>query len=148
MKKKILRHLNTFRSLSKDDTLNFASNFSKTLNKGDLVLLEGEIGVGKTTFVNGIIKGLGSNELVISSSFVLISTYKTSKFNLVHCDFYRVCGIYDFNEIIEYLDGNNVVMIEWPYKIEKYISFSPYVVRIYFNNLNISARKIEVLKYE
>ncbi|MCX7642073.1 MAG: tRNA (adenosine(37)-N6)-threonylcarbamoyltransferase complex ATPase subunit type 1 TsaE [Elusimicrobiales bacterium] len=146
MKKKLLKHLNTFKSLSKDDTLNFASNFSKTLNKGDLILLEGEIGVGKTTFVNGIIRGLGSNEVVISSSFVLVSIYRTKKFNLVHCDFYRTKGIYDFLEIMEYLEGDNVVTIEWPYETERYKNFNPYIIKIIFENLN--KREIRILKYE
>ena len=138
--------LSIFNSGSTSDTLGFAEDFSKRLKAGDLILLVGEIGSGKTTFLNGVLKGLGSKRRILSSSFVLMSVYKAKRFNLIHFDFYRIKGRYDFLEIVEYLSGNNVVAIEWPYNIEPYIRFHPYVVRIYFIDEN--SRKIEVVKYE
>lgn len=138
--------LSTFESNSAGETIDFAYNFSKRFKKGDLILLSGDIGVGKTTFLNGVLRYLGSKKKVISSSFVLVTIYYAKKLNLVHCDFYRIDGNYDISEIMEYLSGNNIVAIEWPYDIKKYVRFKPYLVKI--KVLNLNKRLVEVYKYD
>lgn len=138
--------LSIFESNSVKDTLNFASDFSKLLKQGDVILLLGEIGAGKTTFLNGLIKGLGSNKRVISSSFSLMAIYNTPKFELVHFDFYRIKGNYEISEIMEYVESRKVIAIEWPYDIERYLIFLPYVIEIKIKDE--TKRKIKVVKYE
>ena len=141
-----LKVLSTFETKSEDESIKLAYRFAKCLKGGDLLLLVGDIGAGKTTFLNGILKYLGSKKRVISSSFVLVSFYKAKRFNLVHCDLYRVNGRYEISEIIEYLDKDNIVAIEWPYDIKRYLPFKPYIVRIGF--LGMNHRLIEVFKYD
>ncbi|MGC8866649.1 MAG: tRNA (adenosine(37)-N6)-threonylcarbamoyltransferase complex ATPase subunit type 1 TsaE [Elusimicrobiales bacterium] len=137
--------LSTFESKSAKDSINFAFELSKNFKKGDLILLVGDIGSGKTTFLNGVLKYLGSNKTVTSSSFVLVSIYQAKKANLIHCDFYRINGRYFFDEIVEYLN-DGIVAVEWPYDIKKYLCFKPFLIKISIEGIN--ARKIEVFKYE
>lgn len=137
--------LNTFESSCEKETINFAYQIAKNFKKGDLILLLGDIGSGKTTFLKGVLKYLGCKKTLTSSSFVLISVYDAKRTKLIHCDFYRIDGKYSFDEIIEYL-GDGIVAIEWPGKIEKYVRFNPFVVKISIKEFN--KREIEVFKYE
>ncbi len=137
--------LSIFESKSEKDSIDFAYEVAKNFKKGDLILLLGDIGSGKTTFLKGVLKYLGCKKTLTSSSFVLISVYRAKKTNLIHCDFYRINGKYSFDEIIDYLD-EGIVAVEWPGEIEKYIRFNPFVVKISIKDFN--KRKIEVFKYE
>lgn len=146
MKKRLIV-LNTFKSSSAKDSIDIAFKFSKNIKRNDLILLMGEIGSGKTTFLNGIAKGIGVKKRIISSSFSLIQTYSGKKLSLIHFDFYRINGKFDINEFIEYFNNNNnVVAVEWPYDIERYIGFKPYIVNIKMVGGN--NRIIEIKKYE
>lgn len=137
--------LSIFESKSSQQTVDFAYRISEKFKKGDLILLVGSVGSGKTTFLNGVLRYLGSEERVISSSFVLITRYKAKKSDLIHCDFYRTEGKYPVEEIIDYL-YDAVVAIEWPYSENRYLRFKPFVVRI--TVMGVNDRKIEVLRYE
>ena len=103
---------------SENQTIKIAETFSIFLTGGDTVLLNGELGAGKTTFVNGICKGLGIKFQINSPSFTILNKY-TIKRNkeLIHADFYRLDSI---NEIInvgieEFLyDSKYIVLIECP----------------------------------
>ena len=68
----------------------FAAQFAKTLNNGDVVLLEGELGAGKTAFTKGIARGLGIEEEVVSPTYAYLNVYAD---RLYHYDCYRLsCG--------------------------------------------------------
>lgn len=138
--------LNTFKSSSAKESIDIAFRFSKNIKENDLVLLIGEIGSGKTTFLNGIARGIGVKKRVISSSFSLLQIYRGKKLSLVHFDFYRINGKFDMNEFIEYFDNDSVIAIEWPYDIKRYIPFKPYIVNIKMAGGN--DRIIEIKKYE
>lgn len=144
MKVKLI-HLNTFEVKTEKEMILLGYRFSKKLKPDDIIILEGPIGAGKTTFIKGVAKGLGCKEMVISSSFNLMREYKGKNVNLLHYDFYRINGNYDINEIVENINGNNIIAIEWPYKIENYIEFKPYIVRIDFT-LKSEVRKMEIFK--
>lgn len=145
MRIKGLKLLSTFKSVTPQETIDFACSFSKNLKRGDLLLLVGDYGVGKTTFLNGVLRYLGSKDRVISSSFVKISSYRAEKINLVHCDFYR--SSYDelMFEILEYLQQGNIVAIEWPGEIKNFLRFHPYVIKIHLIDEN--KRFIKVYKH-
>ena len=85
---------------------------------GDLVLLYGELGSGKTCLTQGILWGMGSDEYARSPTFVMISEYKTS-IPLYHMDFYRLDVDQNTTEIgiEEYIDDYGVCVIEWPEKV-------------------------------
>jgi tRNA threonylcarbamoyladenosine biosynthesis protein TsaE len=137
--------LNTFKTSSPDETIDVAKDFAKKLCAGDFILLNGDIGCGKTTFLRGILEYLGSKKRVISSSFVLMRIYETKSFNIVHLDLYRTSGEFNYLELLEYADDRTVVAIEWPYDVSKYIRFKPYVIDIKL--LKNDERRIVIKKY-
>lgn len=108
-----------------EDVSDFAKEFVSfllTINKKEsiVVLLEGDLGVGKTTFVKECAKILGVKEDVISPTFVILKTYQTANNTikkLVHIDAYRIIEdqSYQSLKLEEYLaEQNTLLMIEWP----------------------------------
>ena len=108
------------KTLSSKETVNLGKRFSQFLKDKDVVLLEGSLGGGKTTFIQGVLKGLGYRKSVLSPSYTLIREYKTKTFFTYHLDLYRldVGDLFDLglNEII--CSDNSLVLIEWGHKIE------------------------------
>lgn len=106
----------------------FKKNFLKS-GEAAVVALSGELGAGKTTFVQGLGKVLGVSGKIKSPTFVLAKKYKLKKYGipwraLVHIDAYRLGGKKEpvglwLKEIFN--DAQNLVAIEWPEKIKKYI---------------------------
>ncbi len=84
------------------------------LRVGDMVLLYGEPGAGKTTLVRGIAKGLGIQAPVQSPTFTIVNEYPMRQGKLIHMDLYRLTpqGILDMG-LEEYCDGN-ICVVEWP----------------------------------
>ncbi len=87
---------------------------AKALRPGDVLLLQGELGSGKTTFVQGMARGLGVKGRVTSPTFTLLREYR-GRLSLVHLDAYRLEGPLDLYEIgvEEYLEGDAVLAVEW-----------------------------------
>jgi len=88
-----------------------------------VVALKGELGAGKTTFVQGIAKGLGVQEKILSPTFVVVKSYPVLRAERMfyHIDCYRVERVHDlvvlgWGEIVE--DMQNIVVIEWPERIQ------------------------------
>ena len=81
---------------------------------GDVVLLTGELGTGKTRLTQGILSGLGSDELARSPTFVLIAEYR-GRMPMYHMDLYRIGSLELAEElgIEEYLDGDGLTVVEW-----------------------------------
>ncbi len=108
----------SFLTNKEEETIKLGKKLGKLLNPGDLVLLKGELGSGKTTFVKGIAEGLEvTPEVYITSpTFSLINIYE-GKHTLYHVDLYRL-ELEDIEElgIWEYL-GNGIVVIEWAEKL-------------------------------
>ena len=81
---------------------------------GDVVLLTGELGTGKTCLTQGILHGLGSDDLARSPTFVLIAEYR-GRMPLYHMDLYRIGSLEQAEElgIEEYLEGDGLTVVEW-----------------------------------
>src|SRR3989338_9501575 len=73
-----------------EQTKQIAADLAKTLQGGELILLEGDLGAGKTTFVQGLAAVLGVTESVRSPTFTIMQLYKIALGPLVHVDFYRL----------------------------------------------------------
>lgn len=84
------------------------------------MILAGDLGAGKTTFVQGLAKGLGIVERVTSPTFVLMKEYPGGRFPLMHLDVYRLGRMQDVIDlgIDEYLDPSYVVAVEWGDMVE------------------------------
>ena len=105
-----------FESHSTEETENFAAEFAETLSGGEVLLLGGDLGAGKTAFVRGLVRGLNGDENEVSSpTFALMNRYE-GRLPVNHFDLYRLSGeeeVYDlgFDEIFRI--GKEVCAVEW-----------------------------------
>jgi tRNA threonylcarbamoyladenosine biosynthesis protein TsaE len=107
-------HTLLLRSTGPDDTRAIASALADHLVPGDLVALSGELGAGKTAFVQGAARALGVGERVTSPSFVLVKSYRDGRLPVVHVDVYRLGTLQDVLELgDEVLDPAGVTFLEW-----------------------------------
>ena len=99
---------------SEKETNKVAANFAKTCKKGDVVLLFGDLGAGKTVFSKGFVSAF-SKSAVTSPTFTIINTYE-GKIPVYHFDLYRIEdeGELDLIGILDYLYGDGICLIEWP----------------------------------
>ena len=101
-------------TLSREETIDVARSFAANLQGGDVVLLSGELGAGKTTFTKGIALALGITEPITSPTFTIIKEYEGKDLCLYHMDMYRLSD--DLTELgLEDYLGNvkGVCVIEW-----------------------------------
>ena len=91
-------------------------SLSKKLASGMTLHLSGELGAGKTTFVRGVLRGLGYSGSVKSPTFTLVESYDLNSNAVYHMDFYRVDDAQELEMIgiRDYLDGSGLCLIEWP----------------------------------
>ena len=100
-----------------EQTRRLGTHLGRLLAAGDLILLEGDFGSGKTTFTQGIAKGLGIDSRYVNSpTFTLINEYKGGRLPLQHIDLYRLEGDEQIETLglDEYFEGDGVTVIEWP----------------------------------
>jgi tRNA threonylcarbamoyladenosine biosynthesis protein TsaE len=111
-------------------TLNLGFTFGENLTVGSVILLEGDLGAGKTTLVQGLGKGLGISDSIVSPTFTLINEYTAGRLPLYHLDLYRLepqevkaLNLENYWEGMEVEPG--IVAIEWaermPYKPDSYL---------------------------
>lgn len=93
-------------------TVEFAKEYSKTLRAGDVVLLNGDMGAGKTVFCKGIAKGLGIEDEILSPTYAYMNDYDGK---LYHYDCYRLNSGVEAERLglTDYFYGNGVCVIEW-----------------------------------
>jgi len=132
-----------FISDNEDSTLGIAQSFAESLNAGDVVLLNGNLGAGKTVFARGVARGLGIEDEITSPTFTLIHEYAGS-LPLYHMDLYRMKGSHDLIDlgIEDYLYGDGVCIIEWPDKLEELKPVN--VIEITLKQLSASTREIVI----
>ena len=96
----------------------FALAFSQSLKKGDLIFLHGDLGSGKTTFTQMLLKHLGYIGKVKSPTYAIYESYQLPQFTLIHMDLYRLSSPEElyYLAIDEIIDNQNIVIIEWPEK--------------------------------
>lgn len=108
----------TERTYLSDDaaTAALASRIARELRPGDLVLLQGGLGAGKTTLARGLIRQLLDDPLaeVPSPSFALVQPYAVGPLTIVHADLYRLAGERDIDELGLFDRPDAIVLVEWP----------------------------------
>lgn len=130
---------------SAKETFEFGRKVGSSLKGGEIVALVGELGAGKTTFIQGLAKGMGIENKIVSPTFILMRTYVGNKLNLYHLDLYRLEG--DIKTQVSELgiedfwgrDGN-VAVVEWADKSEEI--FPEKTIWINFEKINENERKI------
>ncbi len=108
------------------ETLNLGEKLSRKLNPQSIVLLQGPIGAGKTSFVQGIAKGLSISEDITSPTFALSHHYNSGIIPLIHLDLYRLEDISSAKEVFfseeeEANQSKAILVIEWPELVEGFI---------------------------
>ena len=101
---------------SEVETWEVAKLFATSLNPGDVVCLEGDLGAGKTTFTQGLCAALGARRAVTSPTFCIVSEHPAERFLVVHMDLYR---LHDEDDVLQigwedYLAQGAVLIVEWP----------------------------------
>lgn len=132
---------------NEEETMLVAEKLAKIVGKGVVFTLIGDLGAGKTHFVKGFVKGMGSNTLVTSPTFTLMNVYEGGKVPIYHFDMYRLSSKEEaeelgFNEYfdLKHLDG--VVLVEWPENVSGLITCPHIEIKI--EKLDGDNRKIIV----
>lgn len=132
------------------ETQKIGFDFAKTLKGGEVLCLYGDLGSGKTTFVQGLAKGLGIVQRIISPTFIIMRSYRlgimnheSRIMNFYHVDLYRIENEKDVESLglIDLMgDHESIVVIEWPEKIENLLPEKK--INIIFNYLDEDRREI------
>lgn len=109
-----------YESYSYEDTVRIAGELADTLNGGEFIAMYGDLGAGKTAFVQGLARALGINQHITSPTFTIVNEYE-GRLPLYHFDVYRIADPDEMYEIgfDEYVDGDGVCVVEWAELIEE-----------------------------
>ncbi len=121
-----------FESNTAEDTLAFGQKLGREAVPGEIICLDGDLGVGKTVFTQGFAAGLGIDDYVNSPTFNIVKEYEGGRLPLYHFDVYRIGDPSEMEEIgyEDYFYGQGVSIIEWPGQIEELLPKEARWVRI------------------
>lgn len=154
---KVWRRMNkkVFITESSRETQRIGKEFAKRLqlDKGvtlskkgaSVIALYGDLGSGKTTFVQGVAEGLGIKRRIISPTFIIVRTYKLEAKSFYHIDLYRIEGQKDIENLgIEEIvkDPRNIVVIEWAERMRGLLPRTRIDIGFFYENIN--KRRIEI----
>lgn len=125
-----------------EETQRFAERLAVFLQPADLLALEGDLGAGKTTFTQGLARGLGVRSVVNSPTFTIIKEYQGS-LPLYHMDVYRVGGDVDSLGLDDYFFGEGICVVEWASLIEDVLP--PERLTIYLRRISDEQRLVEMV---
>ena len=105
-------------TMNSEETLQLGENLSNYIEQGDVYALVGELASGKTTFIQGILRGLKYMKPVTSPTFTLINEYN-AMYPVIHMDCYREEDLNRWIKVgfLDYINADNIVIIEWADKI-------------------------------
>lgn len=125
-----------------NETINLGEKIGNLLHPGDVILLDGDLGAGKTTFTKGIGKALGISRVINSPTFTIVKEYE-GKYKLYHLDLYRLDGVGEDFDLEEYFNDDSICVCEWPFQAE-YILPNEYLM-ININRIDDNKRKITII---
>jgi len=133
-----------YKSKSPDDTFSLGKRIGQNLVGGEIILLTGDLGAGKTLFTKGLAQGIGIDDQtkVLSPSFTLVNIYR-AKLDIIHIDLYRL----ENDEIFElgledYMDRDHIMVVEWAQKATDF--FKGDLIEVNIEYLDESSRKISI----
>ena len=128
-----------YKSKNEKETKKIASDLTKSFYGGEIILLSGDLGAGKTVFVKGLAKALGIKNIVKSPTFNIMKCYSIPKRytlnairSLCHIDAYRLENLDDLLDIgvEDYIDDERVVVVEWAEKVKGIEKLAEKVIKI------------------
>jgi tRNA threonylcarbamoyladenosine biosynthesis protein TsaE len=128
---------------SEAETEEAGARIATTLRGGDVLLLHGDLGAGKTAFVRGLARGLGADPGAVSSpTFTIVQSYPGSSLTLVHADLYRLTSAeVDDVALDDLLEPATVMAIEWA---ERWASPPPGAIEVRFEHAGDTERRLIV----
>ncbi|MBQ3484974.1 MAG: tRNA (adenosine(37)-N6)-threonylcarbamoyltransferase complex ATPase subunit type 1 TsaE [Clostridia bacterium] len=117
---------------SPQETRALGSSLARQLRPGDVLLLWGDLGAGKSEMTRGIAEGLGVTATVTSPSFTILNVYNDGRIPLYHFDWYRLNSVDELYEMgmDEYLGEDGVAVVEWPSQCPEAIPETHLAVRL------------------
>jgi len=138
-----MKNFKSMITTSTEETQKLGESFSKNLKPGNVVALIGNLAVGKTSFVKGVLRGLDYKYEVTSPTFTLINEYY-AKSKVIHVDFYREENITRWNELgfQNMINSDSIILIEWADLIPDLLPNIDY--KLHFEHNGEDKRKIEI----
>lgn len=136
-----------YETMSPQETFELGKKIGQAAVPGDIICLDGELGVGKTVFTQGFAKGLEIDEVVNSPTFTIIQEYDDGRIPLYHLDVYRIGEPEEMYELgyEDYFFGEGVCLIEWSQLIDELIPDSAKRILIEKDlNQGLDYRKISI----
>ena len=130
-------------SKSAEETRQLAAKIMSNLHPCDVVLLTGDLGAGKTTFVGGALKELGYQDHVVSPTFNILKCYFEVKPNVFHIDAYRLEDQNIDIGLEEFLEGDGISFVEWPKFIESILPSETMTIKI--TRISDNERQFEIV---
>ncbi len=119
------------RAATAEDTRSIGEAVASLLSAGDAIALTGELGAGKTTFAQGVARGLGSRGHVVSPTFTLVREYRSGRLPIVHADVYRLDRVQDVVDLeLEAAAEDGVLLVEWGDVVEALLPRGHLVVEL------------------
>jgi tRNA threonylcarbamoyladenosine biosynthesis protein TsaE len=133
------------RTTSATGTRAVGAAIASCLAPGDVVVLDGDLGTGKTTIAQGIARALGVTEPVVSPTFAIVREYE-GRVPVVHVDVYRLDRMQELHDLglEEVFDGEHIVLVEWGQLVAPVLPGDRVVVRLRHDDDDDDARMIEV----
>jgi tRNA threonylcarbamoyladenosine biosynthesis protein TsaE len=130
------------------ETRALGERLAEQLKAGDVILLEGELGAGKSELARGVAKGLGVQETVTSPSFTILNVYESGRIPLYHFDWYRLESADELYELgmDEYLGGDGIAVVEWAERCPEAVPEN--TIRITLDVTGEESRRIQILRRE
>ena len=138
-----MKNFKSMVTTSTEETQKLGESFSKNLKPGNIIALIGNLAAGKTSFVKGVLKGLGYKYEVTSPTFTLINEYY-AKSKVIHVDFYREENITRWNELgfQNMINSDSIILIEWADLIPDLLPNIDY--KLHFEHNGEDKRRIEI----
>lgn len=119
------------RAATAEETRSIGGAISSLLSPGDAIALAGELGSGKTTFAQGLARGLGFEGHVVSPTFTLVREYRPARLPVIHADVYRLERVQDVLDLeLEQSADDGVLLVEWGDAVEALLPDGHLVVEL------------------
>ena len=137
--------MDTYISKNEKDTINFAKNFASKLDKNSIIVLNGDLGSGKTKFAQGILEFFNLGDEISSPTFTIVNEYKNEKITIYHFDLYRLNNEDDFFDIggDEYF-GKGICIIEWGNIIQSILPSNTIFINFEKDDKDENIRKLNI----
>ncbi|MGI6360331.1 MAG: tRNA (adenosine(37)-N6)-threonylcarbamoyltransferase complex ATPase subunit type 1 TsaE [Acholeplasmatales bacterium] len=123
-----------------EETIYLGHQLGLLLKDGDVLLLDGTLASGKTTFTKGVGRALGIKRTINSPTFTILKHYEKDNKNLYHLDLYRLDGEKQDFDLEEYISSDGITVIEWPFNVKSILPKEYLLVK--FEIINDTERKI------